>query len=176
MATIPALTSVSGSNSAVTYPPFVTRTSLLDQTNPNYARQWLLTNTGFLVLQHGSSQAAIELSAAITPLLGLVPALTWPPLITVQPANAAVVHTAGTSFSITATSEISITYVWDVSTDGGATWTAITTAGTPNYSGFTTATLTFTVSATSMNNYQYRCIATNASGSTTSNSSILTVT
>src|SRR5690606_32263289 len=48
------------------------------------------------------------------------------------------------------------------------------TPGAP-YSGTTTSTLTFTGVSSGMNGYQYRCVASNGSGSATSNPATLTV-
>ncbi|HXB02993.1 MAG TPA: chitobiase/beta-hexosaminidase C-terminal domain-containing protein [Opitutaceae bacterium] len=64
------------------------------------------------------------------------------------------------------------TIQWQVSTDGGITWTNL--SNNSSYSGVTTSTLTITGSA-ALNGDEYRYIATNASGSVTSNSATLTV-
>jgi sugar lactone lactonase YvrE len=64
------------------------------------------------------------------------------------------------------------TIQWQVSTDGGTTWTNLTNNST--YSGVTTNTLTITGTA-ALNGDKYRFIATNASGAVTSNAATLTV-
>ncbi len=65
---------------------------------------------------------------------------------------------------------------WEVSTDGGNTWTALANTGV--YSGATTSTLTITGATAGLNNYQYNCIGTNstAPGTATSNNAVLNVT
>jgi sugar lactone lactonase YvrE len=64
------------------------------------------------------------------------------------------------------------TIQWQVSTDGGITWTNLT--NNSSYSGVTTSTLTITGSA-ALNGDEYRYVATNASGTVASNAATLTV-
>ncbi len=92
------------------------------------------------------------------------------PNITGQPANTAVCELSNASFSITATGATS--YQWQV--DPGSGFVNITDDAI--YSGATTATLNITAAPFSINNTQYRCIATNGTGSTTSNGASLTLT
>ena len=66
-----------------------------------------------------------------------------------------------------------VTYQWYVSTDGGATWTALTNTGV--YSGVTTNSLAIS-NSTGLNGYQYECVATCDGGTVTSHAGILTVT
>ena len=61
----------------------------------------------------------------------------------------------------------SATYQWQVSIDGGVTWNNIPTA--------TAASLTIPSVTAALNNTQYRSVATNTCGSTTSNAALLTV-
>jgi hypothetical protein len=65
------------------------------------------------------------------------------------------------------------TFQWQVSTNGGTTFTDLT--NTAPYSGATTATLTLTAVTIGLNTYRYRAVATNGSGSATSNAATLTV-
>jgi hypothetical protein len=170
MASIPTLTSCSGSNANTNWTPTAIRTSVFDQTNPNYPRIWRL-DSSYLTLSQGSSVAGIELSAILPALLALVPALTWPPIITAQPAAVTnAVPTASSSFSITASSEIAITYQWQVSVNGGA-FSNLSNTGV--YTNVTTATMNIS-SNNGLNGNQYQCIATNGSGSTTSAAVALT--
>jgi hypothetical protein len=97
--------------------------------------------------------------------------------ITVQPANVSICPKAATSFSVTATG--SPTYQWQVSTNGGGTWTNIAAAGAnPTYAGYTTATLSLTAGVTGVlpvnNGYQYRCVLSGGCTQTT-NAATLTV-
>ncbi|RYE19874.1 MAG: T9SS type A sorting domain-containing protein, partial [Sphingobacteriales bacterium] len=67
------------------------------------------------------------------------------------------------------------TYQWQVSTDGGTTFTDV--VDNTNYSGATTETLTFANVPAAFNNYVYQVIVTNACGSNvTSTTTTVTVT
>lgn len=61
-------------------------------------------------------------------------------------------------------------YQWQVSTNGGNTFTNVANSGV--YSGATTATLTVTAPPVSMNTYQYRCVVTGAAPCAAVNSRI----
>ncbi len=100
------------------------------------------------------------------------------PVITAHPSNQTVTAPNGTSFSITATGSNN-TYQWQVSTNGGGTWTNIISAGTsPLYSGWTTSTLSLSGTVISNNGYQYRAVvsSTCTTATATSNAATLTVT
>ncbi len=84
------------------------------------------------------------------------------PVISAQPADLPLCIGQAGSFSVTASG----TYQWQVSTDGGTTWSNIATA--------TNSTLSVT-GAANLNNNRYRCIVTGQCGSTTSNAAALTV-
>jgi subtilisin-like proprotein convertase family protein len=86
------------------------------------------------------------------------------PTITADPTNTAVCSGATASFTVAASGSPAPTYQWQVDNGGGFA----------NILGETSATLSFTTSA-SQNGYLYRCIATNACGSATSNPATLTV-
>jgi gliding motility-associated-like protein len=79
--------------------------------------------------------------------------------ITQQPVNVTLCNTGNANFSITATNLTS--YQWQVNTGTG--WNIITDNAI--YSGSTTTALAITGATTAMNNYQYRCLVTNACGS-----------
>ncbi len=87
---------------------------------------------------------------------------------TAHPQNKSVCAGSNTSFSVTATN--ANTYKWEVSTNGGTTWTTVTNTGV--YSGATTSTLTITEPTTGMNGYQYRNVGTNTTLSCSVNSSV----
>jgi len=95
-------------------------------------------------------------------------------VIGTQPVNRSVTAPAGTTFVVAATtvpSGGSITFDWEVSTDGGSTW-ANATGGV--YSGATTATLTISDS-TGLDGYEYRCNLS-ATGATTVTTTEVTLT
>jgi len=93
--------------------------------------------------------------------------------ITVQPPPTATVCAPNpVTIPVTATGT-SLTYQWQLSTNGGGTWSNLVN-GAP-YSGVTTASMTINPTASSMNGYQYRCIVTGTCGPLTSNVTVLTV-
>lgn len=174
---IPSPTTVTATGSSTTlWDNLLVRQSVLDASNPNYVRNWQINN-GVIILTKGVNIAGITFAQLAPILIALVPQLSWPPVITVQPVSGTVAHTNPISFSITATSELpGITYQWqsDLGT-GGVTWTNLT--NTSVYNNVTTNTLTVTPPTSSpYSGYKFRCIATNASGSTTSATALLTVT
>ena len=95
--------------------------------------------------------------------------LAGPPVFTLQPVASTICVGANTSFTITATGANS--YQWQVDNGGG--FANITDNAV--YSGSTTVTLNLTAPPISFNGFQYRCVATNGSGSPNSNPALLTV-
>ena len=95
------------------------------------------------------------------------------PIITVQPADQWVRTGGAASFTVAASGTPTPTYQWQVSTNGGSTWTNLTNNST--YSGVTMATLTVANVSSGLNGSLYRCVATNSVGSATSTAATLTV-
>lgn len=93
------------------------------------------------------------------------------PFISSQPSSASICSGVNHTFTVAATGG-NLTYQWQV--NSGAGYTNIS-AGAP-YSGETTASLTITGVASSMNGYLYRCIVSGCSPSATSSAATLTVT
>lgn len=95
--------------------------------------------------------------------------------ISVQPANASVTAPAPNSFFVTASTNDggTLSYQWEVSSDGGSTW-ANATGGV--YSGDTTNTLAVT-NSTGLNGYQYRVVISSSgiASDITSGAATLTV-
>jgi hypothetical protein len=89
-----------------------------------------------------------------------------PPAITSQPANNTVCATEDAPFSVVATGS-GLTYQWQVSTDGGTTYT--------NIAGATGTSYTVTGATTAQNGYLYHVIVSALCGSSTSNAATLTV-
>lgn len=88
------------------------------------------------------------------------------------PANVTVCLGATASFFVV-TSAPPTGYQWQLSTDGGSSWSAVLNNGT--YSGATSATLTITGATATFNNYEYRCAATDGSGTYFSGPGTLTI-
>jgi glucose/arabinose dehydrogenase len=87
------------------------------------------------------------------------------PVITAQPATTIAAGGASVSFSVAATGTPVPAYPWQISTNGGATWTDLT--NTTPYAGVTTATLTITP-ASAAGNALYRSVITNSAGTVAS--------
>ena len=84
--------------------------------------------------------------------------LTVKPKITAQPAAASAKAGATAKFTVTATGA-GLKYRWQVSKDGGSTWTNVTSAN----EGYNTATLKLVVKS-AWNGYRYRCVIKDANG------------
>jgi len=91
---------------------------------------------------------------------------TTPPTITTQPANQTVTAGQTAAFTAAATGSPTPTVQWQVSTDGGTTFS--------NVSGATSTTLSFTTTS-SQNGNRYRAVFTNAAGTATTAAATLTV-
>jgi hypothetical protein len=95
------------------------------------------------------------------------------PAITTQPASQTAAGGSTVSFNVTANGTPAPTGQWQVSTNAGSTWTDLTE--TASYGGTTNDLLTITGVTGAMNGYQYRFVATNATGNASSNAAALTV-
>ena len=91
-----------------------------------------------------------------------------PPNVVTQPANQSVQSGNTATFASTATGSPTPTVQWQLSTDGGAQWTAIT--------GATATTYTTPATTTANNGNQYRAVFTNGIGTANSNPATLSVT
>ena len=95
------------------------------------------------------------------------------PLFTTQPSSRLVRVGSSVQFTVAASGTPAPTYQWQVSTDGGSTWSNLSNAAP--YSGTTTTTLTITGASLGLSGTQYRAIATNTVGAVTSNAAALAV-
>lgn len=78
------------------------------------------------------------------------------PSVVDNPVDASVIAGNNTSFSVTASGSGTISYQWQVSTNGGSSWSNVSNSAP--YSNANTATLDITNVTLAMNNYQYRVI------------------
>ncbi len=76
------------------------------------------------------------------------------PAVTVHPTNKIIAKGQNTTFSVTATGT-GAGYLWQVSTNGGSSFSDLTNGG--YYSNVTTATMTITSAQLAISGYQYRC-------------------
>jgi len=93
-------------------------------------------------------------------------------VITSHPAGIGVCTGSNASFAVSATGA-GITYQWQLSTNGGASWSNLSDNAT--YSGSTLDILNITGATAGMNAYRYRCIVTMAGCNAYTNSAILNV-
>ena len=97
-------------------------------------------------------------------------ATTPPPAFTTQPMSVSVCNSVTTSFSVVATNANA--YQWQISINGGGTFTNITASSI--YTNVTATTLNIS-NPTGLNANQYRCVATGTSGVTNSNAAVLLI-
>ena len=90
------------------------------------------------------------------------------PAITTQPSNATVTAGASATFTAAATGTPAPTVQWQISNDGGLSFSAIAGATSPTY--------TFATASVLESGRQYRAVFSNSAGSATSNAATLTVT
>ncbi len=90
------------------------------------------------------------------------------PSITGNPTNQSVVLGTNVSFTAAANGSPTPTVQWEISTDGGKTFS--------NISGATSTTLTLTNVTTAMNGNEYRAVFTNIAGTATTSAAMLSVT
>ena len=100
-----------------------------------------------------------------------------PVTISGNPADQTITYGSGASFSVAATSNgIGLNYQWQVSTNGGGSYTNVFNGGI--YSGATSPTLSLSLPTVSMSGYEYRCVVQSqcvGSSTATSTAGVLTV-
>jgi hypothetical protein len=127
--------------------------------------------SGITSLLNGNQYRVVVTSACATSVTSNPATLTVvsPVSITTQPVNRELCSGSNTTFAVTATSTETIFFQWQISTNGGASWTDVP--------GATSATLSLNAVTTGQSGHQYRCRFNNISCSTPafSNSAVLTV-
>ena len=158
-------------NFTASYPP-AQRIITLNSSNPNYLRYALLTNDSLQIVYYTSS-ATIPLDSLYTAAFASNPALTYPPVILVNPISSTVTHPSPAYFSVTATAETPITYQWYWQS---ASLSSYVPCPISLFAGTASAALTCsaTVIATE-NSASFYCSASNISGITTSSAANLYV-
>lgn len=92
------------------------------------------------------------LSAATSNAVALT--VNTPPAVTVNPSNSTVCFNTATSFSAAGTGT-GISYQWQLSTNGGSSWSNLTNVAP--YSNVTATTMNISSATVGMNTNQYRC-------------------
>ncbi|MGA2052004.1 MAG: immunoglobulin domain-containing protein, partial [Opitutales bacterium] len=101
----------------------------------------------------------------------LLTAVTQPNVVT-PPGNQTVIAGASANFTVSSSGAPAPTLQWQVSTDGGKTWSNVSGG---NFSGATSATLTISNTTLAMSGDEFRAVATNAGGSVSSQPAVLVV-
>jgi hypothetical protein len=106
----------------------------------------------------------------------------WIGPVGAQPLSQAANEGQPVSFSAVVPANPGAGVVWQVSADGGSTWTStdtgdisIDSVSTSTAGGQTTSTLSLTSTVAGQNGFEYRAVFSNAAGSVTSNAAKLTV-
>ena len=95
------------------------------------------------------------------------------PIITLQPGNRVLGAGASTSFGAAAIGTGTLTWAWQLSTDGGVNWSPVPNA--PPYTGVATPTLLVAAAPVGLNGNRYRAVVTDVNGSVSTNAVLLTV-
>lgn len=195
MKTISAITSITVGEGTITIVAEVTDETLTapaqqvtightPSANLAFMRAMRVTSQAFQCIRNLANPVAMLHQVWADIAVALEPGQTWAPRFSTQPASATVAASATATFTgvMDTTDELpASSWVWSVSTNSGGTWTPITGATTPNngqtaYVNYDTAVLQITGTVVGMSGYQYKCVATSAAGSTTSEIVTLTVT
>ncbi len=149
----PAGTTVTFSSNPVT--PGNSTTVTLNGVNTLSPGNYTITITGVA----GSSTQTRNLTFNVTP--------STPPSVTTQPTDVSICSGNNATFTA-ASGTAGVTYQWQVSTDGGTTYT--------NIAGANNASYTVAGTTTAQNNYKYRVLIATQCASVTSNAATLSVT
>ncbi|MGB7218395.1 MAG: immunoglobulin domain-containing protein, partial [Vicinamibacterales bacterium] len=125
-----------------------------------------LSGNQYRAVATNSVGAATSTAATLT--------VTMAPIISMQPTNQTVNAGQNATFTALATGNPTPTYQWQISTNGGTSFSNL--ANVAPYSGVTTGTLTITGATVGLTGNQYRVVATNSAGTATSTAATLTVT
>ena len=143
------------------------RWSASDGTMDAVTGVWTVPNKAETVTITATSNA--DASLAATTLAIIPPSGTALPIITTAPANVTVATGATATFTVAVSGVTSSAYQWQVSANGGTTWT--------NVAGATSATYTTAATTPGKDGSLYQVVIYNgAGGSVTSNAARLTVT
>jgi hypothetical protein len=95
------------------------------------------------------------------------------PGFSTQPANVTVLPGAAANFTVVATGNPAPALQWQVSTNGGVSYTNVVNGG--NISGNTSATLSISAAGAGLSGDLFQCVATNTVATVTSTAALLTV-
>jgi len=162
--------------SSTTFGSPIQQQTFLDTTNRNYLRTMFVSQDG-VKLVRGPNVVQVPMAQLFSAAVSYNPGLTWPPLILNQPTSSTGSPPSTSSFFVSASSELAITYQWYSGSSSSGSWSALTDHAFSGNTilGSTTATLTLKASDTLSLAKYYECILTNGSGNTTSSVVSLTL-
>jgi hypothetical protein len=112
-------------------------------------------------------RAAFSNSIATVATAAATLTVHYSPILILSPTSQIVTAGQSVSFTASANGNPTPSVQWQVSTDGGSTWS--------NISGATSTIFTLSTTTTSENGYEYRAVFTNSLGSVTTMDAVLTV-
>ncbi len=112
-------------------------------------------------------QAVFSNSAGTATTSAATLTVQFAPAVTTNPSNQTVLVRQNATFTAAANGDPAATVQWQVSTDGGKTFS--------NINGSASTTLTLRNVTAAMNGYEYRAVFSNSIGSTTSSAATLTI-
>ena len=158
--------------SSVTFNAPVQQVTILDTTNYQYLRQMFVSNDG-VKLVVGDNVILIPMAQLYAAAASYDPSLTWPPVIITQPSTGSVTSPGAVDFFISASSEITFSYQWQVMGNTSSSYVELPLPDSI-WTGSTTDTLHIS-SSRGLDQSTYRCVLTNLSGQTTSSAALLYV-
>ncbi|MDB6126871.1 MAG: hypothetical protein JWM35_767 [Verrucomicrobia bacterium] len=134
----------------------------------------VVNGTTYWIAVDGFINASVAENGYVTLNLTLSPTATLvAPSFATQPASVTLTPGGTAQFTVVANGNLAPTLQWQRLPAGTGTWVTLSNSG--SYTGVTTATLTVSSAALAMTTDRFRCVATNATGTATSTSAILTV-
>ncbi|TXJ26276.1 MAG: T9SS type A sorting domain-containing protein [Chitinophagaceae bacterium] len=116
-----------------------------------------MNNNRYRVVVNGTCAPAVTSAGAVLTVIS-------PVVVTGNANGITICETGNVSFTVAGTSSVPVIYQWQVSTNGGTSYTSITNGG--GYSGATAATLSINNVSAGMNNNIYRAQLSNATCTT----------
>lgn len=160
--------------SSVTFTAPIQQMTFLDSTNRQYLRQLFVSQDG-IKLVRGSNVVLIPAAQLWAAGSSYNPYLTWPPKIVTQPTSASANAPNSVDFSVSASSEIATTYEWQMQGAASSSFETLPIVSQSIWTGSATENLHISASDLGLDQSQFRCVLTNASGQTTSSAVILYV-
>jgi|ERR1035437_721428 hypothetical protein len=138
---------------------------VLNTNNPLYLRYAVLSGDNLQVVYYTAS-ATIPLASIYQAMFSASSALTYPPVILLQPTSSTVTHPNPFYMVVSASSEVPVNFQWYWQS---SSLNIFTPTPSTTFSGTSSAALTCSVTSVSVeNSASYFCVALNSSGQTSS--------